>query len=215
MTIKLIGFNASPNTLRVLYVLKELEIPYEYEVPSNFAHIKSPEFLKMNPFGRVPVLIDGDFTIYESRPICHYLIREYHGKYNSTLLIPSDIRKASLVGQYLSTETCDYTIPVGKIVMQEVISRLYGGSPDPEKVKEARVEVEKVLDIYEKILEGKDYLVGEFSFADISHCPGSYLAAVKGGHKDLWDARPNVKRWIENLFARDAWKKTLEETGNN
>src|SRR5687767_3628916 len=121
--------------------------------------------------GRIPVLNDDGFQIYESRAIARYLVNKYQGTQTSTILIPSDVKKAALVEQFISVETSYYDSPVAKFVKQVVFSKYHGSSPDPEKVKEAREEINKVLDVYETLLEGKDYLAGEFSLADIFHYP--------------------------------------------
>ncbi|RIA83116.1 glutathione S-transferase [Glomus cerebriforme] len=213
MTIQIIGFAKSAYTLKVTAVLKELGIPYEVTQPAKFEDIKTPEYLATkHPFGKIPVLIDDGFRLYESRAITRYLINKYQGTKNSTVLIPSDVQKAALVEQFISVETSYYDGPVSKLVAQEVFTKLRGGSPDPEIVKEAREEINKVLDVYEKILEGKDYLTGEFSLADVLHCPYTHYS-VATGHDDLWNdpKRPNVARWWKNISERESWKKIVDE----
>ncbi|RIA78824.1 glutathione S-transferase [Glomus cerebriforme] len=174
-----------------------------------YQDIKTPEYLSTkHPFGRVPVLIDDGFKLYESRAIARYLINKYQGTKNSTVLIPSDVQKAALVDQFVSVEASYYTGPFHKLFEQVVLSKYYEKTADPVIVKEAREEIIKVLDVYEKILEGKDYLAGEFSLADIFHCPyGNY--AVQTGHADLFNdpKRPNVARWWKNITERECWKK--------
>ncbi|GBB89343.1 hypothetical protein RclHR1_01600015 [Rhizophagus clarus] len=198
-------------TLRVLATLKELEVPYEITPPSDFSEIKTPEYLATkHPFGKIPVLFEDGFKVYESRAIVRYLVNKYQGTKNSTVLIPSDVQKAALVEQFISVETSYYDGPVSKLVAQEVFTKFHGKTPDPEIVKEAREEIGKVLDIYEKLLEGKDYLTGEFSLADISHYPYTYYSFTSG-HGDLWENRPNVARWWKNISERIAWKNTIAE----
>ncbi|CAG8689508.1 24824_t:CDS:2 [Cetraspora pellucida] len=213
MTIKLIGFLISTSTLRVIICLKELGIPYELEPPASFQSLKDKDYIaNKHPFGRIPVLFDGDFRINESRAICRYLVSKYQGKYNNTILIPNDVYKAGLVEQFISYESCYYDSPVSQIVSQELLAKkFWGKDPDPEVLKEARKNLNKVLDVYEKLLEGKEYLVGEFSLADIFHCPGTNLAYGIVTHSDLWDNRPNVKNWWNNLCNRDTIKKSFEE----
>ncbi|KAF0482037.1 glutathione S-transferase [Gigaspora margarita] len=162
--------------------------------------------------GKIPVLFDGDFRIIESRPICRYLASKYQGKNNNTILIPNDVHKAGLVDQFVSYETSYYDPPVFKLVSQEVFAeKFWNKNPDPEIIKQGREELIKVLDIYEKLLEGKEYLNGEFSLADIYHSPYTHYVYGVAKHSELWDSRPNVKNWWNRLRNREAVKKTLEE----
>jgi len=214
MAIELIGFTGSSFTLSIVAILKELGLPYKLSPPTQFSDIKTPEYLaEKHPFGRVPVLIDDGFRVYESRAIARYLVNKYQKTKNSTILMPSDAQKAALVDQFLSVESSYFNPPLTKIVVQEVFIKFRGGTKDPEIVKEAREEINNnVLDIYEKLLEGKDYIAGEFSLADIFHCAGMQYA-VHTGHGDLWNnpKRPNIARWWKNISERESWKSTIAE----
>ena len=160
--------------------------------------------------GRIPVLIDDGFQVYESCAIARYLVNKYQGTKNSTILIPSDVKKAALVEQFLSVESSYYDPAVFKVVNQEVFTKFRGGNPDPEIIKEGREDINKVLDVYEKILEGKDYLTGEFSLADISHYSYTHYA-INSGHGDLWDKHPNVARWWKKISERKGWQQAVSE----
>ncbi|EXX77120.1 hypothetical protein RirG_026760 [Rhizophagus irregularis DAOM 197198w] len=98
----------------------------------------------------------------------------------------------------------------GKLVGQLIFAKRRGNEPDLKIVNEAREELEKVLDVYEKLLEGKDYLTGEFSLADLLHIPLTNYA-IKAGENDLWSKRPNVSRWWKNISERESWKNVLNE----
>ncbi|CAG8566751.1 7998_t:CDS:2 [Scutellospora calospora] len=215
MTIKLIGYSRSPYTLRVIECLHELGLPYQLDSPANFQDLKSEDFLATkHPFGRIPVLIDDDFTIAESRPICRYLATKYQGKHSDTILIPNDIYQASLVDQYISYDISYYDPPITKIIYQEIRAKRNNETPDSAVVKQASEDLAKVLDVYEKLLKGKDYLNGEFSLADLFHCPTTYYVYSEV-FPDLWNDRPNVKKWWDRLNNRPAWKKTLEDRDKN
>nr|CAG8490944.1 3737_t:CDS:2 [Entrophospora candida] len=210
MGIKVIGFAISTATLRVSLTLEELGLEYELEPVTSITEIKSPEFLTAkNPLGKVPVLIDDGFTLYESRAICRYLVNKYQGTKNSKILVPKDIQKASLVEQYLSVESLYFDIPTSTINYEEVINKYHGKEANAEKVKEAKEKLENTLDIYEKFLEGKDYLIGEYSLADICHVPNLFANIHKTSAKDIYyDAkRPNVVKWVKNLLEIPTWKQ--------
>ncbi|GES94054.1 glutathione S-transferase [Rhizophagus clarus] len=211
MTIRVFGYSASAYSLMLFYVLKELGLTYENVQPNNYEDIKTPEYLATkHPFGKVPYLDDDGFHIYETRAIARYLINKYQGTKTSTILIPSDVQKAALVEQFISVETSYYTQPLSKLVMQLVYLKRQGKEPDLKIVNEAREELDKVLDVYEKLLEGKDYLTGEFSLADILHVPITFYA-FNAGEGELWDKRPNVSRWWKNITEREIWKNLVIE----
>ncbi|PKC03019.1 glutathione S-transferase [Rhizophagus irregularis] len=211
MTIQLTGYSISAYCLVLLHVLKELGLSYEFTQPNSFEEIKTPEYLATkHPFGKIPSLNDDGFQIYETRAIARYLVKKYQGTKSSTVLIPSDVQKAALVEQFISVEISYYTQPLGKLVGQLVFAKRRGNEPDLKIVNEAREELEKVLDVYEKLLEGKDYLTGEFSLADLLHIPLTNYA-IKAGENDLWNKRPNVSRWWKNISERESWKNVLNE----
>ncbi|PKC62015.1 glutathione S-transferase [Rhizophagus irregularis] len=211
MTIQLTGYSISAYCLVLLHVLKELGLSYEFTQPNSFEEIKTPEYLATkHPFGKIPSLNDDGFQIYETRAIARYLVKKYQGTKSSTVLIPSDVQKAALVEQFISVEISYYTQPLGKLVGQLVFAKRRGNEPDLKIVNEAREELEKVLDVYEKLLEDKDYLTGEFSLADLLHIPLTNYA-IKAGENDLWNKRPNVSRWWKNISERECWKNILNE----
>ena len=140
------------------------------------------------------------------------MINKYQKTKTSTILIPSDVQKAALVNQFISVEESYFFGPVKKLVLQEVHAKVKGETTNPEIVKEACEEINNVLDIYEKLLESKDYITGEFSLVDIFHC-ASMQYAVNTGHGDLWNdpKRPNIAKWWKNLSERESWKNTMSE----
>ncbi|GES94055.1 glutathione S-transferase [Rhizophagus clarus] len=211
MTIQVYGNPGSPFSHIVYYALKELGLSYEIIQPSNSEEYKTPEYLATkHPFGKTPYLDDGEFHIYESRAITRYLANKYQGTKNSTILIPSDVQKAALVEQFISVEISYYTEPLVKILRQLIVMKRQGNEPDLKIVDEGREELGKTLDVYEKLLEGKDYLTGEFSLADLHHVPLTSVA-FSAGEGDLWNKRPNVSRWWKNISERESWKNIVTE----
>ncbi|KAF0347944.1 glutathione S-transferase [Gigaspora margarita] len=215
MTIRLIGFGNSVCTIRVILCLKELGLSYKLTPHAGgYAALKDKDYLaNEHPFGKVPVLYDDKFKITESRAICRYLAFKNQGKHNDTILIPNDIHEAGLTEQLISYGSSYYSPAIEKIVMQEIYEKDKGKTPDPVVINQGRKEIEAVLNVYDKILEGKEYLNGKFSLADLILCPITHYAHI-AKHSDLWDKKPNVKKWWNRLKNRDAWKKTLEDAKN-
>ncbi|KAG9305459.1 hypothetical protein G9A89_021177 [Geosiphon pyriformis] len=208
MTIKVTGSAGSTCTLRVITVLYELNLPYELEVP-NWADLKSEEYLKTKqPFGRIPVLNDDGFQIFESRAIVRYLAQKYQSAAGITL-VPTDFHKLGLLEQFLSIEHSYFDTVFSPYVYETTFKKFKGlGEPDPAKVAEFQKKGDEVLDVYEKLLEGKDYLIGEYTIADLIHLP-YFQFALNSGYK-IGD-RPNVQRWWKNISERPTWKKALAQ----
>ncbi|KAL1918674.1 uncharacterized protein VTP21DRAFT_2696 [Calcarisporiella thermophila] len=212
MAIKIYGVPASTCVLRVTTTCNALGLSYEI-VPVDMAkgEHKSAEFLKLQPFGKIPVVQDGDFYIYESRAICRYLIAKYQTD-TSAQLIPKDPQAAGLVEQYISVETSYYDPGVYGFVKEVLFKKWFGlGEPDQEIVNANRKTIIETLNIYDKFLEGKDYLVGDsLTLADIVHLPYGHYACVAGA-EDIFNSpeRPNVTRWWKNITSHPAWIKAL------
>ncbi|CAG8798913.1 23107_t:CDS:2, partial [Dentiscutata erythropus] len=185
MAIRLIGFGDSICTLRVITCLNELGLSYKLTPQAGgYAGLKNKDYLaNKHPFGKVPVLYDDNFKITES---------------------------PGLVEQLISYESSYFDSPVSKILFQEIYAKYMGKTSDPVVVKRAREKTEGVLNVYDKLLEGKEYLNGKFSLAELFHYPNTYFAHI-ANHSDLWDKKSNVKKWWDGLNNRDAWKKSLED----
>ncbi|CAG8623077.1 13828_t:CDS:2 [Ambispora leptoticha] len=202
MLIKITGHPKSTCTQRVIAILNELGLEFEIEQPE-WATQKSPEYLRdKHPFGKIPVLHEDGYQIFESRAIVRYLAAKHKPS-----LVPADLQKLGVLEQFLSIEYSYFDPPFSAWVFEKIIKPIFGhGQTDPVKLEELTKKVDSVLDVYEKLLVGKDYLTGEYSIADIAHLP--CLSYVINNGYDLGD-RPNVKRWWTNISEKPAWKKSI------
>lgn len=140
-------------------VLAEKGVPYDnIAVPPH-----SPEVVAIHPFGKIPAMRHGDFTLCESRAICAYIDRTFPGR----SLVPSDPLLAAQVDQWVSL-ICTTIDPV--LIRQYVAAYFFPGTPDggPNRaaIEKAMPAVEKHLGIIERGV-ASGYLVGnEFTLAD-------------------------------------------------
>jgi len=213
MAIKLYGNPMSTCTQRVLTTCNALKIQCEVVVIdfSKGEH-KSPEYLTKHPWGKVPYLDDGGFVVYESRAISRYLCLKYQTA-EGAQVYPTDIQQRSLVEQYISVEQSYYNTGIEPLVGEAVFKKYHGGVPDDAVIAKHKETTEKSLVVYDKILEGKSYLVGEqLTLADIFHLPYG-ACCVHAGHGDLFTHpdRPNVNRWWETITRHEAWVKTTSK----
>ncbi|CAL8138279.1 unnamed protein product [Prunus armeniaca] len=167
---------------------------------------KDPEFLKLQPFGQVPVIQDGDYTLYESRAI----MRHYAEKFKSqgTELLGKTIEERELVEQWLEVEAERFHPPVYKLVVHILLASALGFPSDPKIIQESEAKLGKVLDIYEERLSKSKYLAGDFfSLADLSHLPFSQHLVADLGKEHIIRDRKHVSAWWDDISNRPSWKK--------
>jgi GST-like protein len=183
---------ATPNGHKVSIVLEELGLPYTVHALSfDKKEQKSADFLKINPNGRIPAIVDranGDFAVFESGAILIYLA-EQTGK-----LMPSDPKGRSLVLQWLMFQMGG----IGPMQGQANVFFRYF----PEKLQGAidryQHETRRLYEVLDTRLQGVEFLAGEYSIADIATFPW-----VRGYE---WSGVS-----VEGLTALQRWMATMED----
>ncbi|XVF81695.1 hypothetical protein PTKIN_Ptkin15bG0176000 [Pterospermum kingtungense] len=209
MVVKVYGCPfASPR--RVLVCLVEKEIEFE-TVPVDLfkAEHKGPEFLKLQPFGTVPVTQDGDYTLYESRAI----IRHYAEKYKSqgTNLLGKTIEEKGQVENWLEVEAHNFHPPIFNLTVESLFHPMLGIPGDEKLIKENEEKLAKVLDVYEERLSKNKYLAGDFfSLADLSQLPFTELLVSLMEKQYMIRNRKHVSAWWDDISNRPSWKKVLD-----
>lgn len=198
--IKLFGGKMG-SSLRNHWLLNELEVPYEFN-PVNLKERehKKNEFLKLNPTGQVPVLMDGDFVLTESMAI-----NEYIGlKFKPEILGDSPAKKAeawkwSLWG-YLNLQR----------YFEEGLYQALGIREQSEKnLSAAKEKLEVYLEILENHLIGKKFILGDkFTVADIN--VGVTMSYAKYSELD-WAKYPTTAKWLELITSRPSYVKAVSE----
>ncbi|MEM9279328.1 MAG: glutathione S-transferase family protein [Pseudomonadota bacterium] len=195
--IKLYFNPLSGHAHRPWAMLKLLGIEFE-EIFVDFfkGEHKAPEYLKLNPLGQVPVLIDGDSVIRDSTAALVYLALKYDPERQ---WLPADPLAAANVQKWLATSTRDIWEGPG---MARMI-KIFNASQDHEAVV---AKTDKLFNaLFEPHLGEHDWLVGDRpTIADVSNY--GYIAAVTEGEVDL-SAYHNTSRWIERLEAYPGFTK--------
>uniref|UniRef100_A0A0D9V120 glutathione transferase n=1 Tax=Leersia perrieri TaxID=77586 RepID=A0A0D9V120_9ORYZ len=207
--MKVYGWVLSPWMLRVLVCLEEVGAEYEV-VPmsrSGGDH-RRPEHLARNPFGEIPVLEDGDLTLYQSRAIARYILRKYKPE---LLGLGEDgtLEEAAMVDVWVDVEAHQIENTLMPILLNCIVNKFIGRDRDQAAVDESVQKLEKLLAVYETRLSGSKYLAGDrISFADLSHfsCMRHFIVTEYAG---VIDAYPHVKAWWEALLARPSVKKVM------
>ncbi|EEC70603.1 hypothetical protein OsI_01840 [Oryza sativa Indica Group] len=216
--MKVYGWLVSPWMAKVLVCLEEAGVEYEV-VPlslTNGDH-RRPEHLARNPFGQIPVLEDGDLTLYQSHAIARYVL----GKHKPELLGLGEggsVEESAMVDMWLEVETHQYEAAVKPIVWHCLVHQHVGLERDQGVVDESVEKLRAVLEVYEARLSSSSagrysYLAGggsgdRVSLADLSHVPlMHYFTATEYG--GVLGEYPRVKAWWEALLARPSVKKVI------
>lgn len=187
---------ATPNGWKISIALEELALPYTVR-PIVMSKLEQKEewFLKINPNGRIPAIIDhsnGDFAVFESGAILIYLA-EKAGK-----LLPSDPKARSRVLQWLMFQMGG----VGPMMGQANVFFRYAPEKIPYAIERYQREVRRLFEVMERQLADNVYIAGaEYSIADIALW--SWAAGYGWSGVDI-DGLPNLQRWMDLIGARPA-----------
>jgi len=193
----------SPNTRRVRAVALELGIDYEL-VPMNVqkGDNRTPEFLAMNPNGKLPTLEDDGFVVWESNAIICYLA----AKYGDGQLLPVDPAGRAIVDQWLYWLTSALGPAIGRVGFEVVLKPRFGlGEPDMGIVEKSTKDFQGLATILDRTLEGRAFITGTLSVADFSVAAMMDLAL----RAELSLAQqPNMRAWLDRIYALDSWKRS-------
>ena len=164
-TIKLYDFPSSPNCQRVKVVLAEKKLPFE-TVPIDLkkGDQKKPDFLKLNPYGKVPTIIDGATVLYESCIINEYLDE----RYPEPSLMPKDHAKRARARILVDYGMGHLDGPYQKL-RQELMKDEKERSR--EVIDKAKQDLKNLLQRFEREIGDQPYLVGDFSLVDADLIP--------------------------------------------
>jgi glutathione S-transferase len=189
----------APNTraVRVVWLFEELGLPYELEsFKLGDPSMRAPDYLKVHPMGRVPALDDGDVTIFESGAIVQYVL----AKHGAGRLVPDvDSPDFAAYLQWLHYAEGMIMPPVNTIVVETIL--LPEERRNQTNVDRATKLLTRMLGAVESGLEGREFLAGAFSGADIMTGHACIVASRLGA--DLSGAH-NVAAYVERLNARPA-----------
>jgi glutathione S-transferase len=163
---------------------------------------KRPEHLRVHPFGKVPVLDDAGFVLYETRAINAYLDATLTGP----RLVPMTARERARMDQWISAAD-SYFIPSAHGLIVELLFRRYlGGEQSAQAIAAGRAGIEGPLDTIDRALGEAPFLAGDaFSLADIHWMPYvDYLHEI--GESAPFDRRPNLAAWWKRVGVRPAWQ---------
>ena len=192
--ITLYGISAS-RALRPLWMLEELGLEYEHVQTNFMGDNKQPDYLALNPNGRVPTLVDGDTVLWESLAINLYLAEKYDGGLN-----PKNVEDRGRAIQWSFWVMLEAEKPLLEFLFNTLI--LPEDQRDAAVCEAAVAQLQAPLRVLDAALAGREYLVGDsFSVADLN--VAAVLSWAVAAKLDLAEF-PNVARWLTVCVDRPA-----------
>jgi GST-like protein len=191
----------TPNGWKASICLEELELPYEVH-PINLlaGEQKRPEYLALNPNGRIPTIVDrdaGNFAVFESGAILIYLA-EQAGR-----LLPADVKGRSLVMQWLMFQMGG----IGPMMGQANVFFRYFPEKIPSAIDRYQHECRRLFEVLDTRLADHQWLAGDYSIADIANW--SWVRTYKWSGVAI-DGLDHLQRWMDQMKQRPACQRGVE-----
>jgi glutathione S-transferase len=202
MAMKLYGFGPA-RSLRALWALRELGADFEFvPVDPRAGEHRHPEFLALNPAGKIPVLVDGDSVIPESAAIVLYLAEKYPGKG----LLPTDLKERAQVYRWVMFAMTELEQPLWRIAKHTFL--LPDDKRLPQDVMLAREDFATMARVLERHMEGRQFIVGDR--VTVADCVTAYLTDW-ANEDHLIDNFPNLRAYLDRMYARSAAPQRIAE----
>jgi GST-like protein len=187
--------SATPNGWKISIALEEMGLKYTFKhINLSAQEQKQDWYVKLNPNGRIPTIIDhdnGDFVVFESGAILMYLA-EKTGKF-----MPQDLKGRSLVVQWLMFQMAG----IGPMMGQANVFFRYAPEKIPYAIERYQREVLRLFGVLEKRLTDNEYLAGDYSIADMA--TWAWIRGYSWSGVSI-DGLPNLQRWLDLISARPA-----------
>jgi GSH-dependent disulfide-bond oxidoreductase len=191
----------TPNGRKISIALEEMALPYRVIAVDLAAGAqKSPEFLAINPNGRIPAIVDrdaGDFPVFESGAILVWLA-EKCGRF-----LPAGSRPRSVAMQWLFFQVGG----VGPMQGQANVFYRYAEEKIPFAIQRYQREVRRLFEVYDRRLATEEYLAGEYSIADMATWPWIISHDWSGVSVEGLE---HLQRWLQQVGERPAVKRGMD-----
>jgi len=196
----------SPNPQKVRFALLELGLECEI-VPVDLlkSEQRTPEFLALNPYGRVPVLTDGALTLWESHAILAYLGEKTRKLWPTSATGRADaLRWLFFLAQHISP-------PATELAFNRIAVKLRGLPGDEDAIARGEKALPDAIRIVEGELAKDQWLLGnDFTLVDCAYAPILNIAEKAGFS---FEAFPKVRAYMDAIRSRPAWQKTPKLPG--
>ena len=197
-------YSPQSRAVRPRWMLEEIGAPYELARVQLGTDTKTPAYLKINPNGTVPTLVDGDLTLFESAAICQYLADRFPDK---RLAPPLGTPARGLYYQWIHYAMSALEPPLVTIFLHTI------NKPEAERipvlVTEARAQLQTVLGVVEQAVLGRTFILGDqLTTADVM--VGSTLVWAQMMSL-LSDERPATSAYLARLASRPAFQRAMSD----
>lgn len=204
--MKLYDMPENTNSWKIRAVARECDMKLDI-VPVNplKGEHKSEEFLQVNPNGKIPALVDGEFKLFESNAILCYIA----AKCGQTRLLPTGPKERAQVDQWLFWQSAHLSQAFGKIMFERFYKEFLNlGSPDPARIAEGEAEVDRFCSVLDGALKHSEYVCGELTVADFSLA--GTLALRTRAQVDLSKFK-YISHWLKLIESRPSWIHSEKE----
>jgi glutathione S-transferase len=192
---------ATPNGWKASITLEELALPYKVRrIDFDKREQKEPWYLKINPNGRIPTIVDhdnGGFAVFESGALMIYLAEK------AGTLLPADVKGRSLVIQWLMFQMGG----IGPMMGQANVFFRYAPERIPYAIERYQREVRRLFEVLDTRLAEHEFLAGDYSIADIANW--AWVRGYKWSGVTL-DGLTHLARWLAAVGERPAVKRGVD-----
>jgi glutathione S-transferase len=207
--MKLYSIHNSNNCRRVNATIAHLKLDVEIvEVAIQNGDLKKPDYLALNPNGKVPTLVDGDVTLWESRAIMQYLASQKPG----SGLWPSDPKRQADIARWQFWEATHLSRGTGAFAFEKLFKPLFmKQEADPAALKAGEKEFHLFAPVLNAQLETRKFILGsDLTLADFS-VGACFSYAEPSGLP--WNDYAHIRAWWGRLNEIPAWKSTAPKLG--
>ena len=207
--LKIYGSDLSSPSNKVRFTANAINVPFEYiKVNLRAGEQRQESFLKMNPVGKIPVMDDNGFYLFESNAIIKYLANR-----EKSNLYPSDLKERAVVDQWIDFTSAHVGLAMSKIMFNRVYYKFRNVSVDERSLAEGIEFLGTFFPIVENQLAKQGNLAGKnFTLADIALL--ATLDPCEAGGVDL-SGYKNITKWRNELKKKDFYTKCYKEFGES
>jgi glutathione S-transferase len=206
--MKLFTFPPSPNAIKIAIIIEHLGLDVEREVVNlTKGEQKNPNFLEINPNGKIPALVDANFNLWESNAILQYL-----GSKTKNTIWPEHSLSQANISRWLFWQSAHWGPTCGIFTFENFVKPkvLQKGEPDKAEIEKGLKQFSLFAAILNDTLQSNKFLSGsEFTIADIAI--GAWLTYWNEAEMPLADF-PHIEKWYQTLTEFPSWQKAVAES---
>ncbi len=201
------GSDLSSPSNKVRFTANALGLQYDFKrVSLKDGENRKPEYLKLHPAGKIPVIIDDGFILFESDAICQYLADK-----NNSPLYPKDLKQRALINQWMYFMSIHVAGALSKVVFNRVFAPVIKVEVDERSIQDGLNFLSRFLPVVDNQLAKNPYLAGkDLTLADIDLLASLDPAEV--ANVDI-TPYPNITKWRKNLKQQSFYTKCFKEYG--